>query len=189
MDSLSKPIITTPRSSRENKLVNNIAQNKTVHSNDLIIRKSANGTTISLKPKYKQGWGTVNYTGEFDPDAYYTVGDMTRVLPDVEYTDYLGNTIPAVPGGWICVVDVPDHELSDALILASNVDDNYTPYLRQAGIIYYPILPEPETLASLTNLNGRYWDAFPPLTLASGCDNAGNFQTFYAAEYASGSIG
>jgi hypothetical protein len=143
MDNLSKPALTTPATSRENKQNVSISQNKTVHSNDLIIKKTVNGTFINLKPRHKQGWGAVQIAVPFNASASWTIGEEVRVMPGTTYVDGYGSVVTASWGVWQCINDVPDQLVSDAIISNGFVSPQFLGYVRDGTKNYVPVWPEP----------------------------------------------
>lgn len=161
MDNVPNVLVTDNKSSRENTANQNIAQNRMVQSDDFIIRQTAHGTHIQLKNKHKHNDNYLTYTGDWDASKGYCVNDVARVADGWDYMDNTDTVVSASVGTWVCVYSVPDQYYSDAIIAtigAGDLSGSYLQYARSASVNYYPILPEPDTTASLDNPNGRYWE-------------------------------
>jgi len=186
-----RPVILTkdPITTWANKVNEGIGQNRVVQSPDFVGHQTSDGLILKLKSRHKTPPNTFRYRGEYDANAAYTVNDVVRVLPDVNYSDTDGNLVPATPGVWICVVNVPSQTFTDALTDAvdSGTLAKYRRYLRSDLITYYPQWPEPNDIAkatdSIDDANGRYWDLISLLpTKQSVCVN-GVAKTFYVDSY------
>ncbi len=174
-------------SSWGNKVNRNIAQNKVVHSADLVMSKGSNGTTLRLSKKFRFGYETLRYRGEYDPNEVYTINDVVRVLHGKTYTDITGTAITCTPGVWICVVNVPGKKYSDQFKRIGYTSNKR--YLQQDGVDYFPKYPEPTDKATLDRPNGRYWDLLSLLPVESQmCDESGNEVKAYVDTYQSGSL-
>jgi hypothetical protein len=170
MDNLPPVSITDSAvSSWGNKVNQHVRQNQLGTSSDFLTSKSGSGTSLQLKRKFKAGYEFFRYKGEFDPDKAYSLFDVIRVMPDEDYTDADGNVIDATPGVFICVVNVPSLKFTN---LFTGDREAFKRYLRQDETDYFPQWPEPETKATLSAPDGRYWELISllPMEVVS-CEN------------------
>jgi hypothetical protein len=142
-----------------NDTAEQVNRKNALHSNDFNVVKTTHGWRLQLKDRHKFLYEH-QYKQEFTASAHYDVGDVVRVLSGSDYG------VPASEGTWVCVVNVPDDNFSDAVIAAGLIgiysDANKYYYIRDPDTDYFPKDPEPDTLAKITghvsDLDGRYWE-------------------------------
>lgn len=169
-----------------NRVGNAIKCNQITSNNQVGVRQTSNGTTLYLKDEIALKEGILCYKGEYDPDAQYSVYDVVRVLPNINYSDFKGNYVPATAGTWVCVASVPDYESSE--VLKSKGQTGVEDYIRTDSVDYFPKFPEPETLATeTTDGKGRYWESLFPMIEFKVCVD-GIEKVYYLCGAESGSV-
>src|ERR1041385_5205696 len=132
MDNLPNVQLTKdPESSWASKVNSQSRANQLTTSSDFKITRSPYGTTIALKNEFKAGNAYMCFRDEYDPSKGYSINDVVQVLPNKDYADLDGNTVKAIPGTWICVVNVP------SLYITRKIDAGnpaYKRYVRQADV-------------------------------------------------------
>jgi hypothetical protein len=190
--SLPEIVPTTRRMSVIKKIRDHTITHAVGSSSDIKVKHTPSGTTLHLDPRHKdQSTEYTKYRGEYDPDAPYAVNDIVRVRHGVTYTHLSASTVcPATPGVFICVTPIPNKPLSDSLTLSGVADQlNYAPYIRVAGVKYFPQYPEPASLPRYHSENGRYWEYLSGLPKqAVSCDEFGDTATVYVDQTISGSL-
>jgi hypothetical protein len=147
------PISNAPGDSRDRKVNSNITQNKSIQSSDVVLKSGPHGTTINLKPRHKRQTNGLEHAGDFNPSASYYPNQVVRITSSsLAQYPFLSSSL----GLWKCEMTVPAQGVSDAFQAAGYDQNKYPGYIRRVGVIYYPYRPEPTTVASGTNPNGRY---------------------------------
>jgi hypothetical protein len=147
-----------------NKVINHAKSNTLQSSKDLRVTKNSSGTTIQLADHLKHSVSAIwNWKSGFDPDAGYNPFDVIRVSDDQAYTTYTSASVSPTAGTWICVAAVPNLRNSDAY---KSVGQTQGPAIRQDGVDYFPIDPEPSVLQEdvrdepdpVIKATIRYWE-------------------------------
>jgi hypothetical protein len=180
-DNLNKINVQTALGSTINKANQSISQNKLVTSNDFQISKTSLGTTIKLKRKHKPSFDSLHYIGEWNPTGSFGVNEVARVMPGKTYSVDSGSFY--TPGVWICVNYVPSKVFTDK---AAGYDVSWE-YKRTANVNYYPQWPEPTSLPSKANPQGRYWEMLSPLPKEFIICISGEPKVHYVGAFLSGS--
>ena len=171
----SNPITQKNTSQWTNDAAGVINAAKTVQSQDFRITKTSHGTKIALKGRHKFIY-EAQYRGEYDANAHYGVNDIVRVLPDEVYPDINGDEVGAMEGIWICVSNIPDAYVSNAI----DANDPDAGNLKRIdGVEYFPQWPEPDGVADSDNPDGRYWELIGLIPIEMSLCLNGIEKTYY----------
>jgi hypothetical protein len=166
------------------------------------VRKTSNGTTISLLNPGDAA--AMNFKGTYNFTSSYNVNDVVYVDPNVTITDQNGNALPfgqgsgsLSPGLWICNVFVPALGIDDTLLtgsvaptlaaagqqVTSQVADQFRHYSLNA---YYPTFPVQGPVSYVTEstwttqTSASFW--LPLATNTSGSNFGSQLLTVYGEQ-------
>ena len=164
--------VNRPAASWQKKTTNHANANQFARSKGHLLTQTPYGTTIDQTRQHKINPILWNYIGEFNYTASASPMDVCRVLPGVDYH------VSASVGTWICVAPVPGQDLSDAIV-STYGSGQYTQWVRQLGVQYFPVSPESSSIADSPGA-GRYWEQIGASATGS---NAATGSVNYRSDY------